>query len=64
MREGLFIRLLGDLCSTPAAVAMTISLTTYAVLIAWSAVGGVFYLFYRPTRQTVPSEVQEHERAA
>ncbi len=52
IREGLFVKLLGGLCNIPEAMALTISLTTYAVLIAWSLVGGVVYLFYRPTKQT------------
>lgn len=49
VREGLFIKLLGGLCHISEASALTISLTSYAVLILWSLVGGVVYLFYRPT---------------
>jgi len=49
IREGLFIKLLGGLCQIPEATAVTVSLTGYAVLIFWSLVGGVIYLFYRPS---------------
>ncbi|MEI8235322.1 MAG: lysylphosphatidylglycerol synthase domain-containing protein [Verrucomicrobiota bacterium] len=49
IREGLFIKLLGGLCHIAEAPALTISLTSYAVLILWSLVGGVVYLFYRPS---------------
>lgn len=58
IREGLFINLLGGLCGVSEATAVTISLTGYAVLIFWSLVGGVIYLFYRPSEHARPGEMQ------
>jgi uncharacterized membrane protein YbhN (UPF0104 family) len=69
IREGLFIKLLGGLCQIPEATAVTISLTGYAVLIFWSLIGGVIYLFYRPTEHARLGEMNrevnrlEHEIA-
>lgn len=59
VREGLFVKLLGSLCNIPEAAALTISLTTYAVLIAWSLVGGLVYLAYRPTEHARVAEMDE-----
>lgn len=69
IREGLFVKLLGGLLGIPEAAALTISLTTYAVLIAWSLVGGIVYLFYRPSEHARMAEMEgevsrvEHEIA-
>lgn len=69
VREGLFIKLLGGLCQLPEPTAVTISLTGYFVLILWSLVGGVVYLFYRPTEHAALGEMNrelgqiEHEIA-
>ena len=49
IREGLFVKLLGGLCQISEPTAMTISLTGTFLLILWSLVGGIVYLFYRPT---------------
>lgn len=59
VREGLFVKLLGGLCHVSEATALTISLTGYAVLIAWSLVGGVVYLFYRPSEHARVTEMDE-----
>ncbi|XHR28122.1 MAG: lysylphosphatidylglycerol synthase transmembrane domain-containing protein [Chthoniobacteraceae bacterium] len=75
VREGLFVQLLGDLCGIARESALTISLTNYAVLIAWSLVGGVVYLLYRPSGHArvadmnqevseVEHEIAETEEAA
>jgi uncharacterized protein (TIRG00374 family) len=69
VREGLFVKLLGGLCHIPEAAALTISLTTYAVLLAWSLVGGIVYLLYRPSEHARLAEMNaevtrlEHEIA-
>ncbi|HWL54845.1 MAG TPA: lysylphosphatidylglycerol synthase transmembrane domain-containing protein [Chthoniobacteraceae bacterium] len=49
LREGLFVRLLGDLCGIDAATATVISLTGYLVIALGGLVGGVIYLCYRPS---------------
>ena len=49
VREGLFINLLGDLGGIPAATAVVVSLTGFGVQLFWSLIGGVVYLFYRPS---------------
>lgn len=47
VREGLFIRLLGALYHTPEAIAMSISISGFLMIVFWSLVGGMVYLFYR-----------------
>jgi len=47
VREGLFITLLGDLYQTPKEIAMSISISGFLMLVFWSLVGGLVYLFYR-----------------
>ncbi len=49
LREGLFVRLLGDLCGVDAATATIISLTGYLVIALVGLVGGIIYLCYRPS---------------
>jgi hypothetical protein len=47
VREGLFIKLLGALYKTPEAIAMTISISGFLMVVFWCLVGGVVYLLYR-----------------
>jgi glycosyltransferase 2 family protein len=47
LREGLFITLLGALYQTPKEIAMSISISGFLILVFWSLVGGIVYLFYR-----------------
>ena len=49
VREGLFMKLLGGLCDIPESIAKLISLTGYSIIVFWGLVGGVIYLFYRPS---------------
>jgi uncharacterized membrane protein YbhN (UPF0104 family) len=49
VREKLLLDLLGGLCQIPERTALAISLSGAFVLILWSLVGGVVYLFYRPS---------------
>lgn len=49
VREELFETLLNTLYGTPKSLAVLISLTSFSLLVFWSLVGGVLYLFYRPS---------------
>lgn len=48
-REQLFQSLLGSLHATPAALAVLIGSCGYLMMVVWSVVGGVVYIFYRPS---------------
>ncbi|MBX9742295.1 MAG: flippase-like domain-containing protein [Chthoniobacterales bacterium] len=50
LREGLFETLLNTLYGTPQSLAVLISLTSFFLWVLWSFVGGVIYLFYKPSR--------------
>ncbi len=58
VREGLFITLLGSLYRTPEAIAMSISISGFLMVVVWSLVGGLVYLFYRPTEHTGIGEME------
>jgi glycosyltransferase 2 family protein len=67
-RETLFERLLA-LYGTPEAVAVLISISGYLISVAWSLVGGVIFMCYRPSdgksaslkeMQEATDEVAEH----
>ncbi|MEI6351548.1 MAG: lysylphosphatidylglycerol synthase transmembrane domain-containing protein [Verrucomicrobiota bacterium] len=70
LREGLFIKLLGDLCGISESIAKLISLTGYSVVVLWGMIGGITYLFYRPSAHAKLGEIREdvaeveHEIAA
>lgn len=49
VREGLFETLLNTLYGTPKPLAVLISLTSFSLTVVWSLLGGVVYLFYRPS---------------
>lgn len=49
VREKLFQVFLGDLCGVSDAVAALMSTTGYALSLVWGLLGGVLYLFYRPS---------------
>jgi uncharacterized protein (TIRG00374 family) len=49
VREQLFQNLLGQLHGTPEALAVLIGMGGYLIGVMWSLVGGVLYLFYRPS---------------
>ena len=67
LREGLFITLLGALYQTPKEIAMSISISGFLILVFWSLVGGLVYLFYRssspdgPTISEMEESVEEEE---
>jgi uncharacterized protein (TIRG00374 family) len=64
VREGLFVNLLGDLCGISVSMATLISLTGYLVLVLWGVVGGVVYLFYRPTHRSSLVATEKAEEAS
>ena len=47
VREGLFTNLLYKLYGTPEAIAVSISISGFLMVVFWSLVGGVIYLLYR-----------------
>jgi len=57
MREKLLVDLLGGLCGIVAPIAKLVSLTGYFVQILWAVVGGVVYLFYRPSEHARLAEM-------
>ena len=61
VREGLFITLLGDLYGTPKEIAMSISISGFLMLVIWSLIGGLVYLFYRSSAPGGPklSEIEK-----
>jgi uncharacterized membrane protein YbhN (UPF0104 family) len=52
LREGLFIKILGALYSTPESIATLVSLSGFMMQVFWSLVGGMVYLGYRATTST------------
>lgn len=61
VREHLFKATLGSLFGVPGAVAVLIGFTGFLLTVAWGAVGGVIYIFYRPSAKGAVS-VTEMER--
>jgi hypothetical protein len=49
VREGLFETLLNTIDGTPKSLAVLISLTSFFLTVLWSLIGGLIYLFYRPS---------------
>jgi uncharacterized membrane protein YbhN (UPF0104 family) len=49
VREGLFQIFLSRLCGVSEAVAVVISSTGFLLTLVWGLIGGVVYLFYRPS---------------
>jgi uncharacterized protein (TIRG00374 family) len=63
VREGLFQTLLSALCNVKEADAVVISLTGFAIVLAWAVVGGLIYLFYRPSEHAKLSAIQQEVAA-
>jgi uncharacterized protein (TIRG00374 family) len=65
VREGLFQIFLNRLCGVRESDAVLISSTGYLLTFCWGIIGGVIYLFYRPTDHArlrdIKSEVAELE---
>lgn len=49
VREGLFETILNTIDGTPKSLAVLISLTAFFLTVLWSLLGGLVYLFYRPS---------------
>ncbi|MGH8048448.1 MAG: lysylphosphatidylglycerol synthase transmembrane domain-containing protein, partial [Chthoniobacterales bacterium] len=69
VRENLFEQLLGGLYGTQPAIADLVSLGGYLVNVVWNLVGGVVFMFYRPSdgrtaslkeMQAATQDVAEH----
>lgn len=58
VRENLFQIFLGDLCDVSQAVAALMATTGYSLVLAWGLLGGVLYLFYRPSEHARLREVR------
>lgn len=69
VREGLFQVLLGDLAGVSAAAAIVIASTGFVLTSVSGAIGGMIYLFYRPSEHALMREMRakvedlEHELA-
>jgi len=65
VREGLFQVFLNHLCSVPVSDASLVSLCGYFLTFFWGIIGGVVYLFYRPSDHArlrdIRSEVADFE---
>jgi len=66
VREKLFQNTLGELFGTSTSIAVMISMTGFLMVVFWGLVGGITYLFYRPSGglhiQELDEEVAEVER--
>ncbi len=58
VREKLFQIFLGDLCGVTDAVAAVMSTTGYALNLVWGLLGGLLYLFYRPSEHARMREMR------
>ena len=58
LREGLFIKILGALYSTPEPIATLVSLSGFMMQVFWSLIGGAIYLTYRSTERASLTEME------
>jgi len=58
-REGMFQTLLNQLCGLSKEQAVAVSLTGFIIILFWGVIGGVIYLFYRPSEHAKLSEIQD-----
>ncbi|MGB8168997.1 MAG: lysylphosphatidylglycerol synthase transmembrane domain-containing protein [Chthoniobacteraceae bacterium] len=63
VREGLFQVFLGQLCGVSEAVAVMISSVGYLLTLGWGLIGGLIYLFYRPSEHARLGEIKAEVRA-
>lgn len=57
VREKLFEDLLGNLCGIEPGVAVMVSVTGFLALLTWGLIGGLIYLFYRPSTHPKIAEI-------
>ena len=62
-REWLFQELLGKLSGIPAPIAVGISILGFSVLAFWAAVGGIIYVFYKPSEHAKLSQIAHEVEA-
>lgn len=66
VREVLFAQMFAAMFGTAAAASKMISITGFLLFVFWGLVGGIIYLFYRPSGglhlKEMQSEIQETER--
>ena len=58
VREKLFQVFIGDLCHVDKTVAAIMSTTGYALNLVWGLLGGLLYLFYRPSEHARMREMR------
>jgi uncharacterized protein (TIRG00374 family) len=61
VREQLFHVTLGALFGVPAAVGVLIGFSGFLLNVVWGAVGGVVYIFYRPSKQPDGKSITDME---
>jgi len=59
LREGLFQTLLNTIDGTPKSLAVIISITSFFLTVLWSLLGGLVYLFYRPSEHASLNQIAE-----
>ncbi|MDB6155018.1 MAG: hypothetical protein JWL90_3471 [Chthoniobacteraceae bacterium] len=62
-REGLFQIFLGNLSGVAPAVAVVISMTGYMLTLFWGLIGGLLYIFYRPSEHARLHEMNKEVAA-
>ncbi len=62
-REGMFQTLLNELCGINPGQSVAISLTGFVLILFWGVIGGVIYLFYRPSEHANLSEIEKEVHA-
>jgi uncharacterized membrane protein YbhN (UPF0104 family) len=63
VREQLFYDMFNSLFGTPESLAVMISITGFMMTVFWALIGGVVYLFYRPSGGLHLKEVEEEVEA-
>lgn len=64
VREGLFQIFLHQLCGVSEAVAVVTSSTGFLLMLVWGLIGGVIYLFYRPSEHARLRDIRTEVAAA
>jgi glycosyltransferase 2 family protein len=62
VREGLSQELFGQLCGIAAPKAVAMALVAFVVLVFWAVLGGLIYMFYRPSEHARLSEIKTEIR--
>jgi len=64
VREQLFKVCLGALYGTPAGVAVLIGFSGFMIMVSWGVIGGIIYIFYRPSGADMSLSRMTHEMEA